>query len=410
MEKIALVVIAYNRIASLKRLLESLDSVYYDGEENVPLVISIDKSDTDKVERFADEFVWRHGEKTVIKHRQNLGLKQHILNQGEWLQEYDAIVVLEDDVVVARDFWYYVKQCVHKYQNEDKIAGISLYGFSVNYHLRHPFIPMHMGDHDVYFMNCAMSWGQVWMRESWRKFYDWYLGHSDFVATPSLPKSICSWGDKSWLKFHTRYCIEENKYFVFPYVSYSTNFSERGTHMSASDTIYQVPLMQGKKRNLCLPSVDASDAVLYDGFFENKKLYDELGLDSSQCCLDLSETNGNREHKRYWLTTMCLPYKVVKQWPLEMRPMELNVLGGIGRGSGIYLYDTSVSVAHPCKVKGNSAYLTQYFMQSSFVFIYEYGFLNVIRDFASVLRDKVKSFLKKYRLWLMFSLQGIYTL
>lgn len=59
-----MVVIAYNRTTSLKRLLMSLDDACYDGEENVQLVISIDKSNTDKVERFADEFVWKHGEKT----------------------------------------------------------------------------------------------------------------------------------------------------------------------------------------------------------------------------------------------------------------------------------------------------------------------------------------------------------
>lgn len=395
MEKIALVVIAYNRTTSLKRLLMSLDDACYDGEENVQLVISIDKSNTDKVERFADEFVWKHGEKNVIKHQQNLGLKQHVLSQGKWLDEFDAIVVLEDDIVVARDFWYYVRRCVSKYQDMDEIAGISLFGFSVNYHSRHPFIPLHKADNDVYFMNCAMSWGQVWMRKSWRKFYDWYLGHLDFAATPALPESICSWGDKSWLKYHTRYCIEENKYFVFPYVSYSTNFSDCGTHMSAPDTIYQVPLLQGKKRNLFLPSLNTNDAVVYDGFFENKSLYEALGLSASQCCLDLSGTNGNREHKHFWLTTRQLSYQVARHWNLEMRPVELNVLLGIEGGNGIYLYDTTIPSTHSSKGKGNPAYLAQYLVQNSFIFIREYGYMNLVRDFMAVLREKIKMILKK---------------
>ena len=395
MEKIAIIAIAYNRVNSLKRLLLSLEKGHYVEEQNVPLIISIDKSNSDEVEQFADTYVWAHGEKIVVKHESNMGLKKHVLSQGEWLKNYDAVVILEDDVVVAEDFWYYVRTCVSKYQNCDSIAGISLYSFFINYHSRHPFIPLHKGDNDVYFMNCAMSWGQVWMRNSWIKFYDWYLGHSDFVGTPALPESICSWGDKSWLKFHTRYCIEENKYFVFPYVSYTTNFSDRGTHMLASDTIYQVPLLQGDKRNLVLPSVDAADAVEYDGFFENKGLYDALGLCSSQCCLDLSETNGNREHKHFWLTTRRLPYKVVKQWSLEMRPIELNVLLNIENGSDIYLYDTTIPAQHPCEVKGNPAYLAQYLVQNSFLFIREYGYMNVVRDFISVLKDKIKMTLKK---------------
>ena len=121
-EKIALVVIAYNRVGSLKRLLKSLEKGYYNGEENIPLIISVDKSNTDEVERFADEYVWDFGDKKVVKHQQNMGLKQHVLSQGRWLDEYDAIVVLEDDVVVAHDFWYYVRECVKKYQNGVSIA------------------------------------------------------------------------------------------------------------------------------------------------------------------------------------------------------------------------------------------------------------------------------------------------
>ena len=153
MEKIALVIIAYNRISSLKRLLQSLEQGYYDEEDNVPLIISIDKSNTDEVERFADEYEWEFGDKIVVKHQQNLGLKRHVLSQGKWLEEYDAIVVLEDDVVIAQDYWHYVKQCVVRYQHMDEIAGISLYGFSVNYHLFHPFIPLHKDENDVYMMH-----------------------------------------------------------------------------------------------------------------------------------------------------------------------------------------------------------------------------------------------------------------
>ena len=389
-EKIALVVIAYNRVGSLKRLLKSLEKGYYNGEENIPLIISVDKSNTDEVERFADEYVWDFGDKKVVKHQQNMGLKLHVLSQGRWLDEYDAIVVLEDDVVVAHDFWYYVRECVKKYQNEVSIAGISLYGYSINYHNYHPFIPLHQGDNDVYFMNCAMSWGQVWMRNAWKRFYDWYQNHLDFLPAPNLPKSICSWGDKSWLKYHTWYCIEENKYFVFPYVSYSTNYSDCGIHQTSADsTIYQVPLLQGINRNLSLP--DINKAVIYDGFFENKSLYSALNfLPSEECCLDLNGVNGNREHKRYWLTTRSLSFKLVRQFALKMRPVELNVLVEVDKGTGIYLYDTSVSDTTSLRAKGNPAFLVSYFVTNTFLFLREYGYVNVSRDFFSVVKSKLK--------------------
>ena len=54
MNKIGICIIAYNRIDSLKRVLLSLEQAYYN--EEVPLIISIDKSNSDAVEQFANIF------------------------------------------------------------------------------------------------------------------------------------------------------------------------------------------------------------------------------------------------------------------------------------------------------------------------------------------------------------------
>ena len=383
MEKIAIIAIAYNRVRSLERLLASLSAAHY-GSEQVPLIISIDKSDTDEVERYADSFAWQAGPKTVVRHERNLGLKAHILSQGRWLDEYDAVVILEDDVVVARDFWNYVRQTVTRYGDNDEVAGISLYGFAVNYHVRRPFVPLRTSD-DVYFMNCASSWGQVWMRRQWRCFESWLASHADFTYSPALPLSILSWKAQSWLKYHTRYCIEENKYFVFPYVSYSTNFSDLGVHVDVQNSLYQVPLMQGRSGTLRLPG-NVSDGVAYDGFFENKALYAALGVAEADCCLDLGGANGNRVGKRYWLTTGRHPYAVKRSYALVRRPVESNVLEDCA-GSGIYLYDTHEAAAPP-KGKGNAAVAYAYNIINMFLLVREYGYGSFVRDFWRVVCEK----------------------
>ncbi len=383
MEKIAIIAIAYNRVHSLERLLASLSAAHY-GSGQVPLIISIDRSDTDEVERYAESFAWPVGPKTVVRHERNLGLKAHILSQGHWLDEYDAVVILEDDVVVARDFWNYVRQTVALYKDNDEVAGISLYGFAVNYHVRRPFVPLRTSD-DVYFMNCASSWGQVWMRRQWRCFESWLASHADFTHSPALPLSILSWKAQSWLKYHTRYCIEENKYFVFPYVSYSTNFSDLGEHVDVQNSLYQVPLMQGRSGTLRLPG-KVSDGVAYDGFFENKALYAALGVAEADCCLDLGGANGNRVGKRYWLTTGRHPYAVKRSYALVRRPVESNVLEGRA-GSGIYLYDTHVSAAPP-KGKGNAAVTYAYNITNMFLLVREYGYGSFVRDFWRVVCGK----------------------
>ena len=175
--KIAIIAVAYNRRESLARLLESLERASY--PEPATLIISVDKSKTDEVERMADDYHWPHGEKRVTKHEKNLGLRAHMLSLGRYFDEFDAIIVLEDDVTVAPAFYYYAQACLEKYYDDSRIAGISLYSFSSNYQTYLPFMPVKT-QWDVYFMNCAQSWGEVWMKKQWLAFKEWYDSNTNY--------------------------------------------------------------------------------------------------------------------------------------------------------------------------------------------------------------------------------------
>ena len=345
---IAIVVVGYNRVDSLARLLDTLDKAYY-PQVAVPLIISIDKSDTDAVERYADGFDWQHGSKQVVKHEQRMGLRNHILSLGQHFDHYDALIVLEDDLSVSPNFYLYAMQAVEKYHDDDRIAGISLFSFAINYQTGHFFQPIK--DHnDVYFMNCAQSWGQVWMKRQWLRFYEWYNDHTHFPQqSPLLPPYICTWPATSWLKYHTRYCAEENLYFVYPYVAYTTNNGDTGTHNGGSYiNLNQERLQRGRITTLRLPHFDEEETVCYDVFFENKKLAQVLNLDDDQCCVDLNGERDNRENKRYWLTTKQCNYKICRQFGVRYRPIDENIYAATP-GCEIYLYDTTQVVENTFK-------------------------------------------------------------
>ena len=263
---IGILVIAYNRVESLKRLLYSLNYSHYERND-ISLIISIDKGDNREVVAYANSFEWLHGLKKIIMHKENLGLRKHVLLCGSYLEEYDALIVLEDDIFVAPSFFLFAQSAVDYYHSDPKIAGISLYSFSLNYQTNMPFIP-EKKDADVYFMSCAQSWGQVWLKNQWKEFMKWYDEHEkDPWNEAKLPKVICNWPKSSWLKYHTRYCIEKEKYFVYPYISYTTNFSDEGTHSKGLNTAYQVPLQQGLLSIFKFVILD-NKAVIYDGYFE----------------------------------------------------------------------------------------------------------------------------------------------
>lgn len=383
MDKIAIVAIAYNRTDSLSRLLHSLDKGHYDSED-VPLIISIDKSNTDEVENYADKYNWAHGSKTIVKHKENLGLRKHIMSQGHLLNDYDAIILLEDDLVVAADFWSYAKQTVAAYKDSDEVAGISLYSFGVNYQTDYPFLPEKDG-HDVYLMNCAMSWGQIWMKRQWMEFKEWYDANISFSQSSEIPQTLYKWGEKSWLKYYTRYCIENNKYFVFPYTSFTTNFSPVGTHSTNERHTFQVVLQSDRIGVLRLP-YSSDDAICYDGFFENKKLYSCLGLSPSECSLDLAESNGNISHKRYWLTTRKENYRILKAYGCVYRPMEKNVEENVP-GNDIFLYDTSTHENNRHS-SGNATYLHRYNIVYGLIFLKHYGLKNLVHDFIKIMKQQ----------------------
>lgn len=337
--KIAICTVCYNRLDSLKRLLTSLENAYYD--EPATLIISIDKSKTTIVEDYADQYKWPHGELRVVKHEQNLGLRKHILSIGEYLNEFDAIVVLEDDICVSQSFYYYTKQCVEKYHDDDTIAGISLYNFPFNYHCHLPFMPL-QSDSDVYLMKTAVSWGQVWMRKQWGAFIEWYKQHNEeFDNLPHLPYSICAWAKSSWLKYHIRYCIEQNKYFVYPYKSHTTCFCDLGTHAKKKKTHTHSSLLYGIQTEYKLTPI-----IKYDGFFEPESLYSTLHLSESELCIDFYGEKENRLKRQFLLTRKQLPYKVTKSFALEYKPWELNVMNEI-EGNELFLYDTQVEASKP---------------------------------------------------------------
>ena len=336
MNKYAIVTIGYNRADCMMRLLNSLNAAHID--EDIPLIISLDNCGSDVVEKAVSSFEWKHGEKKIVTHPERLGLKKHVLSIGEWTNEYENIIVLEDDLFVSPYFFDYVKSAVEAYGDDDRIAGIGLYNQNLNQQMGYYFQPVDDG-RDVYFMQYACSWGQVWTQKKWKAFMEWYKTHSEpFESDPLVPKNVNRWNEKSWLKYHVRYCAYEKRYFVYPKVSLTTNFSSAGTHARFNDNAYQISILAARKE-WQMPSLDESESK-YDVFFENLLLYKYLGVSEDEVCIDTYGVRDDSNGKRYWLTTVPADYKIVKSFALEFRPREANVIFDIP-GEVLKLYDTS---------------------------------------------------------------------
>ena len=237
----AIVVIAYNREKPLLRLLESLANAHYPSQK-ITLHISIDASENIDVEEVARAFEWKHGDKVVDVKSENLGLLKHVFECGQLTEKYGAIVVLEDDLIVAPGYYLYAQKANGFYSEDEKVAGVSLYTYACEENNFYPFHPINDGS-DVHFIQVASSWGQAWNTSQWKSFKEWVTKNPD-GNTELLPAYVKQWGKNSWKRLFIGYLIDTSRYFVFPATSYSSNFEEEGTH--AVDTgLFQVPLNLG---------------------------------------------------------------------------------------------------------------------------------------------------------------------
>lgn len=320
----AIVVITYNRSNSLVQLLNSIKKADYN---NVPtLIISIDYSEDHQQKMFeiAEQFDWE-GEKIVIARHENLGLKAHIFTCAEYANEYDSIVMLEDDLIVSPAFYTYSLRALEATQDAQHIAGVALYRNSFNESVFLPFEPI-TAESDFFLMQTPCSWGQIWTKKQWNSFLNWYTTSFSETQYDSLPAGIAAWSEKSWKKPFYIYLHQTNTYFAYPYISYSMNRGEPGTNMEHKDNKYVNSLALSI---LNKPLQLHADAPIYSGAFclqaEYLKKHNTL-LKEFDFTVDFYGDQLQNINENTWVLT-CLPARNAQiSFGLELKPIEMNIL------------------------------------------------------------------------------------
>jgi hypothetical protein len=335
-----IIAVAYNRPASLKRLLSSITAAYYPKDIKVPLIISIDYSGSDDCLKVAEETEWTHGPKEIIAHQKNLGLREHILSCGDIALKNDGVIILEDDCFVSKDFYNYALQTFEFYKDEPKVAGISLYSYEYNENAGMPFQPLHDG-YDVYFMQVPSSWGQIWTKQHWvnfRAFYDQSPKLNPEIHF--LPENVFTWPESSWKKYFYLYIVLNDLYFVYPQVSHSTNFGDVGTHLTYLTHRYQTTLSNARGQKYLFPNFENS-VNKYDGFFEaNPRMFKEI----TNIMTTSLEVNiyGTKPHRKISSEHILLGYhhpNSLQSFSTEMRPLVNNIIYR-NFGSGLSIVKT----------------------------------------------------------------------
>ncbi|WP_420631040.1 hypothetical protein [Candidatus Leptofilum sp.] len=324
--KPAIVVVAYNRPASLQRLLGSLAAIR--AADDVPLVISIDAGGAqfEAVLAVARQFNWPFGEKRVVVQKRPLGLIKHVFACGDWVDEFGSILLLEDDLVVSPMAYRYATDALTFYADDPRIAGISLNALWFHGITHEPFTPF-LDNGDVFFMQVAWFQGQAYTQKQWAAFRDWReTAVTQVLPTDPMHELFQTFPPTDWFPLKTKYLVNNERFYVFPRESLSTNHGDSGTHVRGT-SFFQVPL-QTCRGNFRLQSLDESVAV-YDSFQEMlpqnvKRLADQLAAYDFTVDLHGTRSLGNIPTE-FVLTTQAMQNPIMT-FGLELRPLLANVI------------------------------------------------------------------------------------
>lgn len=102
-------------------------------------------------------------ETEIVFHEKNLGTVENIV-QGINLmcRTNDAVIVLEDDCLVRKEFYDFMSSCLDYYKDNPTVMHVNGYQLPVE--------PVRNSDYDIYFSTSATSWGFGLWKRSWPYF------------------------------------------------------------------------------------------------------------------------------------------------------------------------------------------------------------------------------------------------
>lgn len=327
-----IIIPAFSREKSLARLLESIRLSSF-PKNIVKIIISLDGDYSHSVLDVAENFILDCPELNVeiIKRAVNIGLKEHILWCGDLTIQYESVIILEDDLIVANDFYQYASEALEFYKDIDDVAGVSLYGQKFNEYVNLPFEAMPNGN-DTYFMQIASSWGQAWTKNQWAAFKEWYENvDSEYIKNlAELPSQVSNWPETSWKKFFSAFIAEQNKYFVYPFLSRTSNCADDGGQHTKSQINYlQVPLaLNYYSFNSCSFCEFTKKTIKYDAFMEAviPDGFHFQGENISSIAIDLYGLKPEKLLKEFKYTiTSKKCKKSISKIPIRYKPIENNI-------------------------------------------------------------------------------------
>ncbi len=288
-----IVLFAYNRLLSLKETVSALQEnelapkssliIYSDGPKK--------KGDSNAVNEIRKYLrtIRRFENVSIIESEENKGLADSIIKGvTHCIQEYGKVIVLEDDIVVSRNFLNYMNEALEYYKNNPQIFSIS--GYSV------PIQKKNDESSDIYVTNRISSWGWATWKDRWEKV-DWNINGYDEIKTdkikekmiraagPDLVRMLKKQSEGKIDSWAIRWCYHQavrNLQTVYPMISKTKNvgFGETATHTKRHYNRFETLLDDSGKKEFIFPEKTEPDNYYIRQFNKpfglRKRIFDRI--------------------------------------------------------------------------------------------------------------------------------------
>lgn len=189
--KIATLLFTYNRSEHTKKVLESLKQntvlperlyIFQDG-----LKIKAHGEEWKRVNECIRQVDFCPVE--IVVSERNKGLADSIVSGINYaFENFDAVIVLEDDCVPTPGFMQFMIQCFERYEKEKKVYSVSGYAWPIS---------VESVEHDAYFCGRFCSWGWGTWKDRWVKYERNYDLLRDIRNNAEASRRLSQWSGKS---------------------------------------------------------------------------------------------------------------------------------------------------------------------------------------------------------------------
>ena len=265
MKKLApIVIFTYVRVEKLKKSIETLQQcdlskkshlyIFSDSYKNKK-----EKPQVDKVRKYIKS-IKGFKKISIVRRKKNYGLSENIIDGiTKIINKYGKIIVVEEDIIVDKNFLNFLNHSLDFYKNKDSVWHISGWNYNLKLSL----------SLDGYFTKTMNCWGWGTWKNRWRFFEKnpqkiintWtqkMIDQFNFDNTHNFFSQITRNKEhkiNTWAIFWYAVIFENRKLCLNPTTSHSENIGigKGSTHTSNIDEIFKSKINDKIKKKLKLP-------------------------------------------------------------------------------------------------------------------------------------------------------------